>query len=1136
MKTQNLINVSYHLTIKAFIFYIFFLSVVKLNAQTNSSEQSQVTIQLKNVALEKVLDEIEKQSQHYFLYNEKLIDVNRIVSIEVRDKRLIEVLDLLFSGTDIYYTIRDRRIILTPAEMPDLQKNYRIVGRIVDEMNFPIPGVNIIQEGTNNGTTSDKDGKYSIALSTQNTTLIYSFLGYLTEKVSTTGRSEINLTMHENILNVDEIIVTALGITQEEKALGYSVQKLRGEELTTVKGINVTTSLTGKVSGLLIQNSTEFAGIDSIQIRGKKPLIVIDGVPYNNLSLGDIPQDNIEEINILKGATALYGYRGQNGAIIVTTKKGNGLKGLSVSVNANTMFSVGFLAIPEMQSTFGRNINTIDNTVSSLAEGAWGVPMEGQVVNQWDPVSKSVKPMPYLPVGKNNFKNFLEQGIITHNNISVCNQGETGAMHSSINWIRHKGIYPNSYLNKINYTLGGNIKANNFLLESNLNYNKQISPNIGFSDYTGYDPMYTLLIWSAPDWDIRQYKDYWITPDKTQNSSYSKGNNNPYFDRYERLHSIDRDLFNGFVFCRYSFLPVISITIRSGFDLYNDYQTIRISQGSYHGAGTATVIRGGTAIWDPPFLGSYNEGLERGYSINNELFLNAGKSYKGLNFDATFGGNLFYTYDEGMQAFTQGGLSIPGFYSLNASALPIIYQTRTKKQQVNSLFGRLLFSWKDFIYLEGTLRNDWSSSFYSFQQEQLTKSFAYPSFSASLIISEFLKNQKWLSLWKMRSSWSSAKTPPTPYTIHQVYAINNSVWGDFNSARLSNSIRGINLLPESSETYEAGTMINMIKNRLSFDINYYNKRMYNFLKAAEISRMSGYKSNYVNVDDEISHRGIEVTSKINLVRTSEWNWNILLNYSKYGRYYSRLDSEFSTDKPWKQIGKRVDHILIRKFQKDQFGNIVHLSGLPLSEPYESLFGYADPDWIWGLSSLVGYKNLKLSISLDGRVGGYASSITEMYMWQSGNHPESVIPERYLDATQSGGHYIGDGVMVVSGNVSYSSDGTIIADTRQFEENNVPVNYKDYIKKIHANYIWNEPLTSFDLYNSTFFKIREVSLTYLIPFQMYKRLSIKKASVSLVGQNLFLWTKEFRYADPDSGRENFSDPSVRYLGVDFKVTF
>lgn len=1013
-----------------------------------------------------------------------------------------------------------------------------ITGKVTDSGGNPLPGVNVVEKGTTNGTVTDLDGKYAITVSTKEAKLEFSFLGYLTENIEVDGKSMIDITLVEDILSLDEVVVTALGIKREEKALGYSVQKVNGEGLQTVKGVNVSTSLTGKVAGLLIQNSTEFNAIDTIHIRGETPLLVIDGVPYGNMTLRDIPSDDIEDISILKGATAsaLYGFRGQSGAIMITTKSGSLKKGFSVTVNSSSMFAAGFLAIPEIQSTYGRLVDGATNTYTGLAQGAWGPPMEGQEVIQWDPISKTYKPMPYLPIGKDNFKNFLEQGYILNNNVSMVQQGEFGSVRSSISWVDNKGIYPNSNLNKITYTMGGDMKVNKFSLSSNMSFNKHISPNVGFSDYTGYDPMYSLLVWSSPDWDIRQYKDYWLVPNEIQNNSYSAGNNNPYFDRYERIHSTNRDIFNGSLAMTYDFLPWLKLTIRSGFDTYSDKQVVRISKGSFQGGGSSTVIRYGKQIWGESKLGSYNVGLGRGYSINNDVLLMANKTFKDLTIDGLLGGTIYYTNDEGIQAFTQGGLTIPAFYSLKASVNPVDVRSNTRKQQVNSMYGRLGLSWKSLLFLDGTLRTDWSSTFYGISSVQETKYYSYPSLSTSFVVSELLPEMSWLSLWKLRASWTAAKKPASPYAINQVYNITPLAWENLSSAALPGSIRSSNVQPEASSTYEIGTAINVYKNRASLDIAYYNKRMYNFLDEADMTPAAGFSSNYINTDEERIRKGVEITLNVTPVKTTDWNWNVSFNWSRYAEYYTQLDSIYSDDKPWVKVGERTDHYTIREFQRDPDGNIIHSAGLPLYSNYYSLFGYSNPDWIWGLNTSVRYKKFILSLSVDGRVGGLTKTMTENYMWRTGNHPNSVVPERYLDATESGGHYIGDGVQVVSGEATYDTYGNITSDTRVYAENDVAVLYKQYVNILHTNNAWGGAASSLDVYSTTFFKVREVSLTYMLPKDFTARFTAKSASISLVGQNLFLWAKDFKYSDPDGGRENFSDPSVRYIGGNIKVTF
>lgn len=1112
-------------------FALFMLAPSKLEAQS-----TKITLNMVNVSLNDVLNEIEKKSDFRFLVNEEVIDLTRKVDAVFVNTSVKDILDQLFKGENIKYVTSDSQIIITPAKQKDRDfQPKKVSGKVTDKKTGEtLIGVTVQIKGTSLGTTTSVDGIYSIDIYTPDAVLLFSYVGYEPVEVSTKDIQIINITMQQVATELESVVVTALGIKREEKALGYSVQKVDGKGLQTVRPVDVGTSLTGKVAGLSVLNSTDFGTAPELYIRGEKPLLVIDGVPYGNLTLRDVPPDDIESLSILKGATAsaLYGYRGASGAIMITTKKGSASKGITVSVNSSTMFAAGYLAIPESQSTYGRVVNTATNTAVTNGDGAWGPPLEGQEVIQWDPFSRTMKPMPWLPVGKDNFRNFLEPGYVLNNNVNIIQQSESASFRASASWVKNKGQYPNSMFDKFAYNIGGDIKLRNFSLTSSISYNKQTSPNFGFNGYTGYDPMYSMLIWSSPDWNVLDYRNYWVVPDEVQNTGYTDTNNNPYFDRYERIHSLNKDIFNGSLSMSYSFTSWLKATLRSGFDTYSNRQVIRISKGSLVSAGSATILENGNQVWGESKLGSYNLGLGRGYSFNNDFLLTAEHSFNKFTIDGFAGGTIYYRQDEGTDSRTQGGLSIPGFYSLKASVLPAYVVSNLYRQQVNSLYGRLALSWNRLFYFEGTLRNDWSSTL-----SEATRSYLYPSLSGSFIISELFTKRQWLSLWKLRGSWTSSKKPAGIYDINQVFNITNNAWTNLTSASLPATIYSSNVFPESASTWEVGTAINIFNNRASADISYYNKRMYDFLREAEISPATGYYNSYINIAEEITRKGVEVTLNGTPVKTNNWRWDISINWSKYAKFFTKLDSVYSEDKPWIKVGERADPYTLYDFQRDPYGNIIHKNGVPLYSNYVSKFGNYDPDWIWGLSTSLRYKNLYFSISLDGRVGGLAQTTTEMYMWRSGSHPNSVTPERYLDATVPGSkNYIGEGVKVVSGSATYDTYGNITSDDRVYAANDDAVTYESYINTIHAGTAWGGSPSPLEAYSTTFFKIREMSITYDLPAKICNRFKSQGVSVSAVGQNMFLWSKQFKYSDPDGGYENFSDPSVRYIGFNLKLNF
>lgn len=1017
-----------------------------------------------------------------------------------------------------------------------------ISGVVKDESGMPMPGVNVSVKGTAKGTQTNFDGEFTLADLQDGETVVYSFLGYKTEERIVGQAENFDVLLQPVAENLNEVVVTALGIKREEKALGYAVQKIEGESLQKVQGVDVTSSLTGKVAGLLVKNSTDFNVTPDITIRGESPLLVIDGIAYSNKNLSDISSEDIESLSVLKGATAsaLYGFRGSNGAILVTTKNGsNSAQGLAVDFTTNTMFSSGFLAIPEKQSVYGRGTN---NTYDKNQTASWGTVMDGTIRNQWDPYAMEYRDYEYLPRGKDNFKNFLEQGYITNNNVNVAYNGDKVALRSSVNWTENKGQYPNSKLDKFTYTLGGDVNLDKFQLTSNVSYAKRETPNMGSNGYTSYDPMYSLLIYGSADFNILDYKDnYWLKEGEVQNYTYRTSVNNPYFDRYEKTNEVSRDIFNADLSLNYEIADWLKATARSGLDFYVDRGQIRISQGSMVSSGN-TSIPGNPYTWNGTKTGAYMTGKNQGFSINSDFLLTGDKSFLD-KFDVEYlaGGTIFYKRDGNLNAETVGGISVPGFFSLNASVNPAAVGESTYTQQVNSLYGRLALSWNKLIYVEATGRNDWSSTLAGPEVPKSDMSYFYPSVSGSFIISELLprSTKNWLDLLKVRNSWTQSKTPAGIYAINSVYSITPGTWNELNGAAAPNSLYSRNISPQSADTYEAGLQGMMFKKRLTVDVSYYNKHMYDFLKYATVSPASGYTSNYVNTNEEISRKGWEVAVTATPIAKKDLRWDVSLNWSTYKRVYTQLDSLYSSNKPWVKEGARVDAYVGREFLRDPAtGQLIYSNGRIQKSSYDSVFGYSDPDWLWGVNSTLRYKNFSLYVAMDGVVGGLINTRTESYMWQSGGHPDSVTEARALDVANPGTeNYVGDGVKVVSGEVTYDTDGNITSDTRVFAPNDVPTTYKQAVLDLHSSSAWGGSGTTTDAYSKTFLKLRELSLTYSVPSKILESWGpIKKASIGFVGQNVFLWAKDFKYSDPDGGSEDFADPSVRYLGGNISLTF
>ena len=1013
-------------------------------------------------------------------------------------------------------------------------QGFQAKGNVISsEDQLPLIGASIVVKGTTNGTITDVDGNFSISVPKTGTVLVISYVGMATQEITVNSSNPINVVLNPDSEVLADVVVTALGIKRSEKALGYSVQKVSGESLQKVPGIDVASSLTGKVAGLLVKNSSDFATVPDLSIRGEQPLLVIDGVAYANKTLTDIAAEDIESMSVLKGATAsaLYGFRGASGAILITTKNGSSnSEGVSVDISTNTMFHAGYLAIPEKQSVYGRGSNNIYDINSTES---WGARMDGQILTQWDPIAKEYRDYEYLPVGKGNFKNFLEQGYITNNNVNVSYKGKIASLRSSFNWTENKGQYPNQVLDKFSYTFGGDINLNKFKLSSNLSYSKRYSPNMGSNGYTSYDPMYSLLLNSAADYNILDYKNnYWLKEGEVQNWTYKDAINNPYFDAYEKRNKISRDIFNADFTASYDITKWLKATVRSGLDFYVDRGELSISKGSYLSSGN-TAIPGNQWTWNGTLTGAYMTGQTQGWSMNTDFLLTGDKEFGDFNVEYLLGGTIFYQEDKTIYGSTQGGISVPGFFSLKASVNPATVEQTTYGQQVNSAYGRLALSWKRLVFVEATGRNDWSSTL-----PKSTRSYFYPSVSGSFVVSELLpeSTKEWMDMLKVRGSWTMSKTPPAIYAINQDYSV-NTVWGDYKGASAPKTLYPSDVKPEASSTYEIGMQGFFFGNRLSFDVAYYNKRMYDFLVSAPVTGATGYTGIYVNSEEEITRRGWELTLGGTPIKTRDWQWDVNLNWSKYARYYTQLDPLYSTKKPWIKVGERVDAYVTKDILRDPDGNMIFENGRLQYSKYDSSIGYSDPDWLWGLNTTLRYKNFSLFVSMDGVVGGLMGTRTESYMWQTGIHPGSVNAYREQDVADPGNpHFIGPGVKVISGDVVYDAYGNILEDTRKFAPNDVPTTYKQYIIDLHNSSAWGGNGSPADIYAKTFFKIRELSLTYDVPSSFASKLRMKSASVGLVAQNLLLWSKDFKYSDPDGGTEDLSDPSSRYLGFNIKVSF
>lgn len=759
------------------------------------------------------------------------------------------------------------------------QSKIKITGTVVDQAGIPIIGANItIKNQTGTGTITDIDGRFTLEVPA-NSTLSISYIGYKNQEIRITSSKPLTIKLQDDAEVLDEVVVTALGIKREEKALGYAVQKVSGDQLTTIKSVDVTSGLNGKIAGLKVENSTEFNEAPNLKLRGENPLIVIDGVPYKNMSLRDIASDDIESIDVLKGATAsaLYGARGGSGAVMITTKRGKE-EGLQVTVNSSTMFNAGYLKLPEVQTSYSSGKNGIYNDNSSYV---WGAKLDiGNEAMQYNPYTQEREMTELTSRGKNNLKNFQELSFITNNNVSVTQKGKYGSIRTSLTHVYNKGQWPNEKLNKITYTVSGDMKYKKFSSEAGITYNKRFYPNMGGSAYHGTGYIYNLLVWSGSEYDIRDYKNYWKIKDE-QSNWWDRGGwyDNPYYIANELTSSDNYDVVNAFVNASYDITSWLKLSLRSGADMYTEKSETKAPVGSVTGKGEKK--------------GYYSVYQKRGFSTNNDIMLTAEHKFGDISVDGFVGGNIYYYQNDNLSSNTAGGLIIPGYYSLKASVDPAETSKTYNSKQTNSIYGKIGLAYKSAVFVEATGRNDWSSTL-----PEETRSYFYPAVSGSVVLSEFIKMPKVIDFWKIRGSWTTTKHDMDVYAINDVYSISTDVWDNMSAAYSPTTIRNSLLSPSQTRSYELGTAIHLFGNRLRLDYTYYNTLKFNNTRNAGLSSVSGYSNTQVNMDEEQVRKGMELSISGDIIKNRELTWSAMFNWSRDRYYYHKIDPVYSTQKPW----------------------------------------------------------------------------------------------------------------------------------------------------------------------------------------------------------------------------------------------
>jgi TonB-linked SusC/RagA family outer membrane protein len=1015
-------------------------------------------------------------------------------------------------------------------------QNRVISGKVtMDEAGSTLPGVTIVVKNADIGTVTDLDGRYSIEVPGQEAVLIFSYVGYAPQEVSVGVSNIIDVMLVEDSKVLSEVVVTALGIKKEKAKLGYATQEVGGENLQKATEANVATSLTGRVAGLTIFTKSNLYENPEILLRGRPTLVVIDGVPTQT-DFWNIPAGDIESVSVLKGtaAAALYGSLGINGAIMITTKKGKkGDDGVEITFSSSNQWQAGYLKIPEVQTEYGMGWNGQyafkDGKGGGLYDNYGYVygpklnqpdPNTGSgfvEITQWnsprDPDSGELIPLPWITRSESNLQKFLRNQFITTNNLSIAGKNDRGDYRISFSHLYQKGQVPNTHLNSTTGSMAGSLKLTDRIkAEASISYNRQFSPNYPSAGYGADNYFYNIVLWMGPEVNISDMQDYWQEgKENIQQKTYNyTWYNNPWYLANEYLKGYTNDVVTGQANLTYDFTDNLKFLVRSGITNSNVFTDRRTPYSFiYYSAGAS------------PF-GNYQIDRSGTFLVVSDALLTWNKTFfKDLGITASAGGSHRFNAYSASRSRTVG-LNIPDFYNLSNSISPVTSSNTLTEKEVKSAYGYVDVNYKRMIYLSLTGRNDWTSAL-----QTPYNSFFYPSASLGFIVSEMFKMPSFITYAKLRGSWANVSTDPAAYYTLPTYYTGRR-WDGNLSLGLPGSLIAPDIKPNQTISQEYGAEMRFLKNRIGLDFTYFTYDDKNFIVEAPVSQASGYESRLVN-GGIVNRKGIEVVLTLTPFKSDNLRWDVTANYSHAhnyrSEYYGGLDILDGV-----KVGERTDAYRGWAWQRSPDGKIVTIDGRPQYIDHPINLGYLDPDWVWGAGSSLTWKNFSLSFLFDGRVGGKMYNGVEAKLYEGGTHPETA--NHYRDESYAGeATWLLDGVVVTDGAAEWDVQGKIISDTRQFAPNEAKVKYIDYLFDTYVNGI-DEAV----LYDRTFVKLREVTLTWQAPARWVEKTPFKSLNFSIVGRNLLLFTK-VPFMDPDGYTGlDLSEPTYRNLGINFGCGF
>ncbi|WP_254303212.1 SusC/RagA family TonB-linked outer membrane protein [Bacteroides caccae] len=1027
-----------------------------------------------------------------------------------------------------------------------------IKGIVSDSSGEPLPGVSISIKGTTFGTITNMDGQFTIRAKKGNT-LIFSFIGYQTVEQKATD-TPMKVTLQESSVQVDEVVVTALGIKKEKKALAYSVTEVKSEELNRVKVSNIANSLVGKVAGVnVVKPASGVMGSSRITIRGNgslngsnQPLYVIDGVPMNNGNYGQagewggfdagdgissINSEDIESMSVLKGGTAaaLYGSRAANGAIVITTKKGTAGK-VRVEYNMSYTKDSPILKNNDLQWEYGCGANGMNPDQLAIATGAgygmtpeqaisqlaptlakqmsvmsFGSKMDGSNVTQYDGISR-----PYSPTARNNFKDFYDNAWSVTNNIAVSGGNEKIQFRVGAGDQRFHDMQPNSKLERNNITLNLTSRMNeHFSLKANIMYVRERAknrPNLGDITSNANASLWQL----APNYSLSDMK---ITNDDgTEYEVNAQGYViNPLFVVYKNSQKDAKDRIIGSVEVQYNFTPNWYLRGRAGGDMINRRAENVTPWGTARGA-----VKEGNISNSAEYHGEFNTEAIAGYTNSFKDGL--------VSVDAFIGWNTMASWSDATSSYGDQFV-VPGFNTINNTKTKSGGHS-TSESYINSLFGQAEMSYKSMIYLTLTGRNDWFSAL-SYKGKTSPNHIFYPSVGLGFILSEAIQMPSWFPYLKLRGSWAQSGGAVGAYQLGLTYSYADA-YRKYPVGSIDNgTIPNLNLKPLTSISYEGGFEARFFNNRFGIDFTYYVRNTKDDIVNAGISTASGYGNVKINAG-KVNNHGIELLLTGTPILSSHFRWDTSFNFAYNKSEIKRITddvTEFELAKSrtghdsdncgpawiYQQVGQPYGIIRGVTFKRNDKGEIMYENGLPMKGEIEKLGESVHP-YTLGFSNSFECHGFTLSFLLDGKFGGKMYSQTNAHMIMFGRHADT------LPGREEG--IIAQGV---------KEDGVT--------PNDVKVTAMKYYMALSG-------ITENCIYDASFIKLRELSFGYNFPTKWIRKIGLSALSLSVVGRNLWNIYDKVPLVDPESsfnidngqGFESYGLPASRSIGFNLNVKF